>query len=131
MNLLQILVDTTKEVTPTYSILKDILGTEIWQPFVTQMFMALIGVSISLLLHAQTRDKYSPATPVKFSIGFLIVDNWKRVVLSLLLIYVFIRFFPEIFGINLSLFWCLAIGLSLDKLAQWLKDKISVLQVKR
>lgn len=131
MDLLQILVDTTKAASPTYSIIKDILGTEIWQPFFTQYFEALVGVAISLLWHSSTRDSQAPSTPAKFSFSFLLKDNWKRILSSLLLIYVFIRFFPDITGISLSLFWCLAIGLSLDKLSELLKSKITALQVKR
>jgi len=111
--------------------IKDLLGADTWQAFATQYFFAIVGVVISLLLHSNNRIVSDTSTPYKFSLKFLILDNWKRVMLNMLLIYVFIRFFKELTGIELSLFWCLAIGIGFDKLAEFLKNKIAALQVDR
>jgi hypothetical protein len=111
--------------------LQQILGTDTYQAFVTQYFFAMIGVLISLLLHGANRDVKEPSTPNSFSFLFLLKDNWKRIILNLLIIFVTIRFFKDLTGFELSLFFCLVVGFSYDKLLQLLKDKSSILQVNR
>ena len=110
--------------------IKEILGTDL-STFVVQFFFAFVGVAISLLMHANMRDQGAPSTPQAFSWSFLIYDNWKRIVLSVLLIYVFLRFFTELTGMQISFFWCMMTGLGLDKISQYLKDKATFLEVKR
>lgn len=111
--------------------IKDILGADTWQAFATQYFFAIVGVIISLLIHSNKRDVNAPTTPYKFKLTFLLLDNWKRIVLNLLLIYITIRFFKEITGVELSLFFCLLVGIGFDKLAEWIKTKASLLDVDR
>lgn len=106
-------------------------GTSNLQYFFAAYFFALVGVGISLLLQTNNRDVSSKNTPVAFSYRFLIADNWKRIVLSVLLIYVTLRFTQEITGQELTMFWALVIGLGLDKIAQLLKDRTGILQVNR
>lgn len=113
------------------TITQQILGTDTYQAFITQYFFAIVGVLISLLLHGANRDVKEPSTPNNFSFLFLLKDNWKRIVLNLLVIFVTIRFFKELTGFELSLFFCLGIGFSYDKLLQVIKDKADVLQVNR
>jgi len=115
----------------TTTMIKEILGTDTGQAFLILLFFSAIGVTLSLLLHASNRDQQAPSTPVKFSFWFLIKDNWKRILTSFLLIYIAIRFTPELFGVQITSFWALAIGLCLDKLAQWIKEKTNILDVKR
>lgn len=111
--------------------LQEILGTATYQAFLTQYFFSLVGVAISLLLHGAKRNVDEKSTPDKFSIGFLIKDNWKRIVLNALVIFVTIRFFRDLTGFELSLFFCLLIGFSYDKVLQLLKNKTDVLNVTR
>ena len=98
---------------------------------------AMIGVAINLLLHANTRDQNSPNTPVKFSFKFLLADNWKRILLALLLIYVSIRFTSLIFAIDVTgnnelyLFSAVIIGFAYDKLGEILKEKTDFLKVRK
>lgn len=111
--------------------IQEILGTDTWQSFATQFFFAITGMLVSLLLHGANRQVEEPTTPNNFSIKFLVADNWKRIVLNILLVYITIRFFQELTGMQLSLFFCLIIGLGYDKLAQWIKSKSSILEVNR
>ena len=111
--------------------LQEILGTDTYQAFITQFFFAILGVAISLLLHGANRDVKEVSTPNQFSLVFLIKDNWKRIVLNLLIIFITIRFFKEITGFELSLFFCFVIGFSYDKLLQLLKSRSDLLQVNR
>lgn len=110
---------------------EQIFGTNSFQNFVTQYFFAMIGVAISLLLHGANRDVDNKSTPTNFSFIFLLKDNWKRILLNLLVIFVTIRFFKEITGFELSLFFCLLVGIGYDKLIQFIKTKSDLLQVNR
>jgi len=96
--------------------------------FAALYFFALLGVVINILYHANTRDQNSPGTPVKFSVKFLLWDNWKRLILVLLLIYVSIRFLGTMFTIDVSgnnelyLFSAVVIGFGWDKLGEIIKN---------
>jgi hypothetical protein len=99
--------------------------------FFALMFFALFGALLSLLLQTTNRNVNSLATPKHFSWGFFWEDNWKRIVTGLMLIYVALRFTPELFGITINEFWALAIGFLNDKLAQVVKDKTNLLGQKK
>ncbi|OJV30441.1 MAG: hypothetical protein BGO32_08590 [Bacteroidetes bacterium 37-13] len=119
--------------------LKDIIGADGVQHFFSLMLFALIGATINLLNNVSKRDKASTATPVKFSFWFMVADNWKRCVSSLLLVYLFVRFMPLLLpsqfydAINGDIEFLLAIiiGFSFDKLSEFLKDKAKILSVNR
>lgn len=100
-----------------------LLGTTDIAKFVACVLFALVGVVISLLVHATNRDKNSMKTPYHFSFTFLIADNWQRILLNLLLILVTIRFCKEITGMELNMFVSLIIGVGFDKLAEFLRNK--------
>ena len=107
--------------------------------FCLLMFFALIGATIKLTTQVSDRDVQSPATPVKFSLRFLLQDNWKRMLSSFLLIYAFVRFSSllipaptlESLPDGLELFICMSIGYGFDSLSERLKEKTSLLQGKR
>jgi len=99
--------------------------------FVASLFWAMIGICISLLIHAIFRDANSPKTPVKFTWKFLLTDNWKRITLSLLVVITTIIFTKEVLNKDLSTFVALGIGLGLDKIVELLKSKYGILQVSR
>ena len=111
--------------------IKELLGIETATAFLVLSFFAAIGVVISLLLHASNRDQLSPSTPAKFSFLFLLKDNFKRILLNVLLIYITIRFTPELIGVKITSFVALIIGFGWDKLAQVIKEKTAFLDVKR
>lgn len=108
-----------------------IFGNMDFNMFVASLLFALVGVLISLLLHATTRDQNSESTPVKFSFLFMLKDNWKRILLSIILVIVTIRFLKELTGLELNMFFSLCIGLVYDKLAEYLKSKSDILKVNR
>jgi hypothetical protein len=105
--------------------------------FAALFVFAMIGVAINLLMHANTRDQNSPDTPVKFSFKFLLLDNWKRILLAFLLIYVSIRFTSLLFVIDVTgnnelyLFAAVIIGFIYDKLGEMLKEKSDFLKVRK
>jgi hypothetical protein len=103
--------------------LEHIFGTTDISKFIACVIFSLVGVTISLLVHSTSRDKNSINTPVKFSFSFLIRDNWRRIVLNLLLVLVTIRFCKEVTGMELNMFVSLMIGLTYDKLGELLRNK--------
>jgi hypothetical protein len=93
-------------------------------------FFAILGIALSLLWHTTKREPLSTTTPVKFNWFFLFRDNAKRIAASILTVYVCLRFTPEILNVQLNDFWAFAIGLGFDKLAEFIKEKTSLLDVK-
>ncbi len=98
--------------------------------FLGFVFFALIGISLSLLWQTSKRDALSPHTPAKFNVWFMLADNAKRLTATILTVYIALRFTPEIFNVTLTNFWALTIGLGLDKIAEFIKNKTSLLDVK-
>jgi hypothetical protein len=108
-----------------------LLGNQSASAFAALVFFALLGALLSMLLHTTRRDVLHSATPIRFSWRFFIQDNWKRAITSLILIYLALRFTPEIFGIEVNEFWAIAIGLCNDKLAELIKNKTNILGSKK
>lgn len=112
--------------------------------FLTMLLFAIIGIALSLLMDSQKRDQNSPNTPVKFSFKFLLKDNWKTIVMSAIAVLITLRFapllFPDQFKVDATgdpkavewfLFGSFGIGLLYNQLVQFLKKKISILNVER
>ncbi len=105
--------------------------------FCALFFFALIGASINLLLNASKRYQASPNTPKEFSLKFMLWDNWKRILLSVLLIYISIRFVSVLYEIQVTdnnelyLFIAVIIGFLYDKLGEILKNRSIILKVRK
>lgn len=112
--------------------------------FLAMLFFSAIGVLMALLIDAQKRDQNSASTPKKFSFWFLLKDNWKTILLSVLAILVTLRFagsvFPDQFtsedlasplGKEKWLFGSLLIGLVYNSLLQFIKEKSDLLKVRK
>lgn len=110
-----------------YNIITGATASDIFLGFI---FFALIGIALSLLWQTSKRDAFSPHTPDDFSFWFMIQDNAKRLTATILTVYIALRFTPEIFNVELTNFWALTIGLGVDKIAEYIKNKTSLLDVK-
>lgn len=108
-----------------------LLGTKTVQDFLLIIFFACIGIAIISLISTTDRNLERDRTPKVFRWKIFFLDNWKRFTLSLLLIYVSIRFCYTIFSIELTEFAALSIGMSLDGLSQFLKNKTNILGSKK
>jgi hypothetical protein len=108
-------------------IIEHLLGPVNPAHFIASLIFAGIGIGISLLWSAALRDQSKPDTPDKFSWKYLFSNNKRRVllssVLSILLVIVSLRFTPEIFNVNPTMFSALGIGLGFDRLGWYLKEK--------
>ncbi len=112
--------------------------------FIAMIVFASIGVAMALLIDSQKRDQSSPKTPTEFSWTFLIIDNWKTILLTFLAVLMTLRFAPLLFpaqfteealdiplGVEKWLLGSLFIGLAYNSLLQYLKDKADILKAKR
>lgn len=79
------------------TLLERLLGTTDITYLLAIFLFAMIGVAISLLIHATNRKEGK-----KFNLFILLSDNWKRILLNFLLIVVTIRFCNEIIGLQLD-----------------------------
>ena len=107
-----------------------LMGTQSKEIFLGLIFFALIGVLVSLLLQTTTRNVNSDRSPFYFRWAFFLRDNLRRIIAGILLIYIALRFTPEIFGFEINDFTALLIGFLNDKIAQALKNKTNILGTK-
>lgn len=108
-----------------------ILGDSSMAFIAAMLFYCILGLIASLLLNATDRNPASAGTPREFNLWFLIKDNHKRILVSLVLIVVLLTVGADLFDINLNKTTCFLLGFQLDKLAQAIKNRSSLLQVTR
>lgn len=82
--------------------------------FLTCIFFAVIGHLLVTTFDVATRDVHKPGTPTGFSWQVYIFDNWRRGIRNIVLIYVSVRFFPDIFNRPLSDWGALLSGATID-----------------
>lgn len=99
-----------------------LLGTTDVPTYMAALFFALAGVIIILLIKSQKRNKLSPKTPLDFSWSFLLQDNIREIVLGLLMILMALRFSMEYAGEELTMWYALGVGLSLQKVSSWISN---------
>jgi hypothetical protein len=112
--------------------------------FTAMLLFSLVGVITALLIDSQKRDQNSASTPKQFSWVFLLKDNWKTIMLSVICVVITLRFAPLLVpdyftmdaldtprGIDKWLFGAWGIGLTYNSLAQFLKDKWDMLKVRK
>lgn len=105
-------------------LLKLIFGEGSTSQIIATYIFAFIGAIYSLSLNVKGRDKESENSPYHFSWSFLWSDNLKRIVASVISIFICLRFAKEIFGVDITMYFALIIGFSLDKLSQYIKNKV-------
>lgn len=103
--------------------LQMVFGTGNAAQIAATLLYAYVGAFVSLLYQSTKRDPLSKFSPVHFSLSFLWCDNSKRILRSIILIFICVRFAKEIFGIDITLYFSFIIGFSLDKLSQIIKQK--------
>ena len=91
---------------------------------------SLIGIFITLLLGTTARRPLSDSSPIHFSWSYLLSDNFKRIVATLLMVIVSLRFMNDLFGFQLSSWHGFIIGSGWDGLAFLIKQKTNLLNPK-
>ena len=100
-----------------------LIGTDDYYQFFMGLFFFFFLITVSLMLHSNTRDIHSLRTPKMFSYRTLFSDNTKRLMLSILLSLIAYRFSDNVFAIKDNMYIAFLIGFSFDKIAQVFKDK--------
>lgn len=99
------------------------LGTNDLNLFWSSLFYGYIGVVIMLLIDVAGRDKKASYSPEKFDWPYFIMDNGIRFILNILLVFVSIRFFADIFNRPITQYSAVLIGIGSDQLAAVIKKK--------
>lgn len=96
---------------------------------------ALLALIISLWLHSKKRDASSPTTPQKFSWGFLFWDNFKRIIVGQITMFLVFRFATEFLGRKLDMWMAVGIGaglsFGLDRFIMWMQSRTTVFDMNR
>lgn len=98
--------------------------------FLACLFFAGLGIVFILLAGTRLRDPQSQSSPAKFSAAYLWSDNVKRILASLLAVYLTLRFMPEVLGWELSEWKSVLVGCAWDGIALFLKQKTNWLDPK-
>ena len=94
-------------------------------------FWIIMGFIIHMFWDFSQRDVKSESTPSDMNLKFWWLDNWKRLVLNLLLTIVIMRFHEQLFGDSMNAFISLIIGVNFDQIVSGLKKKITSLGTDR
>jgi len=92
-----------------------VLGTTDVPTYLAGLLFALIGVIFYFKGKVKNRDKHSANTPYKFSWLFFTQDNIADIIVSLLGIFLVLRFSVEYAGVQVTMFYSFLIGLGLPK----------------
>lgn len=111
------------------SFLNEVLGTSQYTVLLANLFWAYIGAFVMILLITNKRDPLSKESPVHFSWSFFFSDNVKKIVATIILIFVAIRFGDQFLapylpaGTTLNSFIYFLVGFGCDRLSQLFKDR--------
>jgi hypothetical protein len=100
-----------------------VIGTDNWPMYFAEWFFAIAGIVVSLLIGVANRKPLSETSPVHFSFSFFWSDNFRRIMTTVILVFLTLRFANELIGVDISLWGSLGIGLVHDSLAGILKKK--------
>jgi len=82
---------------------------------------AYLAAFTSILFKTTKRDPLSPCSPVHFSWAYLWSDNTKRIIGSIILIFIAIRVSKELMGVEPTMYVAILIGYGFDKISGVLK----------
>jgi hypothetical protein len=112
------------------SLIDSLLGGQEPHVFIANFIFAMLGVLLTLLASSTFRNVESERTPKQFSWKFFLSDNVKRILAGIILIYLALRFTQDIFGIQVSNWFAVVIGILHDSLAWIVKEKIKSYKLK-
>ena len=104
-----------------------ILGNSTPAAFAAAMFFAILTAVAMWSFRVKKRDPLSPRTPYKFSLGFFFADNIRRIVGTLIFIFLCVRVSQFWIGPEYVVYFSICIGLISDQLALFalkIKDAI-------
>lgn len=108
-----------------------IIGPMSTGAFLGYFILGVMGAIVHIWLDVADRDKSSDRTPYVWSWRFFTLDNIKRWVATILLIFICLRFFEEMFGVPLSPFMAILWGFSIDRVSSFGKNHTKLISSKR
>jgi len=106
------------EITPTFS--EQILGTVPISTYLAGGVFIAIGILISWYFKSKKAQKTNPNTPYTFSWKLFLFSKLPRKIMSILVNsligFLAMRFTNELFGMVLTMFLCLIIGITFDRI---------------
>ena len=103
-----------------------IMGGKSGGYYLAGFFFSFLAILLSLYQSSRKRDKNSTKTPYNFSWLFLLWDNFKRMITSMIAMFILFRLFDltNVFAM-IGVGFFLALGL--DKTIQFLMDKTDLM----
>ena len=106
-----------------------ILGDVSAATYVAAFFFSFLVIIANLLVVSLNKYKQAEGTPEKWSFSFALLDNFKRILATMILMFLFYRFASSIIAKELSMEWAVGVGIGitfgLDKMMGWLKSKFN------
>lgn len=119
------------QVLTEYQIFKGlVLGDKSPGFYMGAFFFTLLALYVSLWSHSRKRNPASPNTPAQFSLLFLVWDNFKRIVVNLIVMFLFYRFTPAM-SMTLAVGIGFFLSFGVDKAIQYLKSRYNFLNMNR
>lgn len=103
-----------------------IFGTMTFEFVVSFYLYAVLGMSLTLLLHLGSAMTKSSRKKEKFifKIKYWFRDNWVRVLTNLIVIFIIIRFYDSLnLQYQLDMFLGFVVGLSIDTIIIFIREK--------
>lgn len=91
--------------------------------FIACLLFAGLGILLALTLQALFRNKYSETTPTVWSWKFWFLDNWRKALITIILVYISIVFSYQVFQVEISTWFAFLIGLGFDNILKLVKNK--------
>ena len=107
-------------------VLKQILGDLTTVQVFAGFFFAFAGVLIKWWVASTQSVKLSPKTPDKFSLVYWISTSVHKligIVVTIVIVFLTMRFASELLGQTFSYFYCLGVGLALDSIVEYISKK--------
>lgn len=98
--------------------------------YITYFIFVMLGIIVSLRIQALNRDKLSDSTPIKFSWRFLLQDNLKQWIGSLVFVFLSIRIGADAWGVVPTYVSAVIMGLSFDYSLSFIGKWIEKIQSK-
>lgn len=104
-----------------------VLGGKSGGYYIAGFIFCFMAIVLSLYISSKKRDPQSPRTPAKFSWTFLFWDNAKRIVATLIVIFILFRIFdlseiPGMLGVGFG------VALGLDQIIEWMMRKFDFME---
>jgi hypothetical protein len=111
-------------------VVANLLGDFTADFYITYFIFVMFGIILSLRIQALNRDKLSDSTPIKFSWRFLLQDNLKQWIGSLVFVFLSIRIGADAWGVIPTYVSAVIMGLSFDYSLSFIGKWIEKIQSK-